>query len=126
MYPLASGHIHTLVLGVSACLVVSRCPSGLVPSMVAISTGARREGRLLMVHVLNREGIIDPDRREVNLSRALRPSPAFVVRLCSSGECSFSCCVQVWSVGGELVSGWCGVLVWGSLVIELELRRGSS
>ena len=77
-----------------------------------------------MIHVLNREGTIDPDRREVNLSRALRPSSAFVVRLCSSGERSFSCCVQVWSVCGKLVSGWCEVLVWGSSVIELELRRG--
>ena len=77
-----------------------------------------------MVHVLNREGIIDPDRREVNLSRALRPSSAFVVHLCSSGERPFSCCVQVWSVGGELVFGWCEVLVWGSSISELELRRG--
>ena len=96
VYPSVPGLPHTPVLGVSACLVVSRCPSGQVPSMVAISTGARREDILLMIHVLNREGTIDRDRGEVNLSRAFKPTfQAFVVRLCSGGERFFSCCVQV-------------------------------
>ena len=94
------GRPHTLVLGVSACLVVGRCPSGQVPSMVAISTGARREDSLLMIHVLNRKGTIDPNRGEVNLSRALMPSSASVVRSCSGGERSLNRCVQVWLVCG--------------------------
>ena len=37
------------------------CLSGQVPSMVAIGTGARHECGLLMIHVLNRKGTIDPN-----------------------------------------------------------------
>ena len=101
-YPSMPGLPRTPVLGVSACLVVSWCPSGQVPSMVAIAiaTGARREDRLLMIHVLNCEGTIDPNRREVNLSRAFKPSSAFAVRSCSGEERSLNRGVQVWLVCG--------------------------
>ena len=47
------GRPHTLVLGVSAWIVLGRCPSGQVPSIIAVSTGARREYGLLMAHVLD-------------------------------------------------------------------------
>ena len=100
VYPSVSGRPHTLMLGVSAYLVVGRCPSGQVSSMVAISTGARHEYGLLMIHVLNRKGTIDPNQGEVNLSRAFKPSLASVVRPCSGGERSLNCCVQVWLVCG--------------------------
>ena len=100
VYPSVPGRPHTPVLGVSACLVLGRYPSGQVPSMVAISTGARREYGLLMTHVLNFKGTLDPNQREVDLSRASMPSFASVVRLCSGGERSFSRCVQVWLACG--------------------------
>ena len=95
------GRPHTLVLGVSAWIVLGRCPSGQVPSIVATSTRARREHGLLMTHVLNREGTTDPNQGEVNLSCAFMPSFAPVVRQCSGGERSLSRCVQIW-----LVCGW--------------------
>ena len=98
VYPSVPGRPHTLMLGVSACLVVSQCPSGQVPSVVAIGTGARREDGLLMIHALNRKGTIDPNQGEVNLSRALMPSSASVVRSCSGGERSLNRCVQVWLI----------------------------
>ena len=98
VYPSVSGRPHTLVLGVSACLVVGWCPSGQVPSMVAIGTGARREDGLLMIHVLNRKGTIDPNRGGVNLSRALMPSSTSVIRSYNGGERSLNRCAQVWLV----------------------------
>ena len=100
VYLSVPGRPHTLVLGVSAWIVLGRCPSGQVPSIVATSTRARREYGLLMTHVLNREETIDPNQGEVNLSCASKPSSVSVVRLCSGGERSFSRCVQVWSVCG--------------------------
>ena len=54
------GRPHTLVLGVTAWIVLGWCPFGQVPSIIAISTGARREYGLLMTHVLNCKGTTDP------------------------------------------------------------------
>ena len=101
VYLSVPGRPHTLVLGVSAWIVLGRCPSGQVPSIIAISTGVRREYGLLMTHVLDCKGTIDLNQREVDLSRASMPSSASVVRLCSGGERSLSRRVQIW-----LVCGW--------------------
>ena len=52
MYPSVPGRPHTLVLGVSAWLVLGRCLSRQVPGIIAITIGTCREQA-----VRSREGL---------------------------------------------------------------------